>query len=125
MDFSCDSSQPLLQNDATNNGTAPSQKKNHLEASDELEEVLSNTEQPLLKRIAGASWIELKLLFFLSAPAIAVYMINFSMSTSTQIFSGRLGNLELAASSLGNNGIQYFAYGLLVHSLFVCCFLYL
>lgn len=35
---------------------------------------------------------------------------------STQVFAGHLGNLELAASSLGNNGIQTFAYGLLVIS---------
>lgn len=33
---------------------------------------------------------------------------------STQIFSGHLGNLELAAASLGNTGIQVFAYGLML-----------
>ncbi|CDP11781.1 unnamed protein product [Coffea canephora] len=33
---------------------------------------------------------------------------------STQIFSGHLGNLELAAASLGNTGIQIFAYGLML-----------
>ncbi|KAJ6925517.1 protein DETOXIFICATION 40-like [Populus alba x Populus x berolinensis] len=33
---------------------------------------------------------------------------------STQIFCGHLGNLELAAVSLGNTGIQVFAYGLLL-----------
>uniref|UniRef100_J3LQE0 Uncharacterized protein n=1 Tax=Oryza brachyantha TaxID=4533 RepID=J3LQE0_ORYBR len=33
---------------------------------------------------------------------------------STQIFSGHLGTLELAAASLGNTGIQVFAYGLMV-----------
>ncbi|KAJ6401908.1 hypothetical protein OIU84_014064 [Salix udensis] len=33
---------------------------------------------------------------------------------STQIFCGPLGNLELAAVSLGNNGIQVFAYGLML-----------
>ncbi|XP_071721796.1 protein DETOXIFICATION 40-like [Rutidosis leptorrhynchoides] len=36
------------------------------------------------------------------------------MSMSTQIMSGHLGNLELAAASLGNNGIQVFAYGLML-----------
>jgi MATE family multidrug resistance protein len=35
---------------------------------------------------------------------------------STQIFSGQLGTLELAAASLGNTGIQSFAYGLMVSS---------
>lgn len=41
-------------------------------------------------------------------------MINYLMSMSTQIFSGHLGNLELAAASLGNTGIQIFAYGLML-----------
>ncbi|KAM0832539.1 hypothetical protein ACQ4PT_064834 [Festuca glaucescens] len=43
-----------------------------------------------------------------------MYMINYLMSMSTQIFSGHLGNLELAAASLGNTGIQMFAYGLML-----------
>ncbi|CAD6213428.1 unnamed protein product [Miscanthus lutarioriparius] len=43
-----------------------------------------------------------------------MYMINYLMSMSTQIFSGHLGNLELAAASLGNTGIQIFAYGLML-----------
>ncbi|CAN4083798.1 unnamed protein product [Withania somnifera] len=33
---------------------------------------------------------------------------------STQIFSGQLGNLQLAAASLGNQGIQLCAYGLML-----------
>jgi MATE family multidrug resistance protein len=37
------------------------------------------------------------------------------MSLSTRVFAGHLGNLELAAASLGNSGIQLFAYGLMVH----------
>ena len=41
-------------------------------------------------------------------------MVNYFMSVFTQIFSGHLGNLELAAASLGNNGIQTFAYGVMV-----------
>ncbi|XP_037438245.1 protein DETOXIFICATION 40-like [Triticum dicoccoides] len=41
-------------------------------------------------------------------------MINYLMSMSTQIFSGHLGTLELAAASLGNTGIQVFAYGLML-----------
>ncbi|ONK75012.1 uncharacterized protein A4U43_C03F12390 [Asparagus officinalis] len=54
-------------------------------------------------------WVE-----YLRAPAVIVYMINYVMSMSTQIFSGHLGNLELAAASLGNTGIQIFAYGLML-----------
>jgi len=56
----------------------------------------------------------MRLLVRLAAPAVLVYMINYLMSMSTQIFSGHLGTLELAAASLGNTGIQIFAYGLMV-----------
>ncbi|KAF2304973.1 hypothetical protein GH714_000821 [Hevea brasiliensis] len=41
-------------------------------------------------------------------------MINNLMSLSTRAFAGHLGNLELAAASLGNSGIQLFAYGLML-----------
>ena len=47
------------------------------------------------------------------------YMINYLMTMATIIFVGHLGKTELAAASLGNNGIQTFAYGLLVLSLCV------
>ncbi|WZY84201.1 hypothetical protein YC2023_030585 [Brassica napus] len=80
----------------------------------ELERVLSDLETPLFLRLRKATMIESKLLFKLAAPAVIVYMINYLMSMSTQIFSGHLGNLELAAASLGNTGIQVFAYGLML-----------
>ena len=84
------------------------------ESNGELERVLSDTSVPFMKRLGAATWIEFKLLFYLAAPAVIVYLINYVMSMSTQIFSGHLGNLELAAASLGNTGIQVFAYGLMV-----------
>ncbi|XP_076941902.1 protein DETOXIFICATION 40-like [Bidens hawaiensis] len=80
----------------------------------ELERVLSDTKTPLMRRLTTASRIELNLLFKLAAPAVMVYLINNSMSVSTRIFSGQLGNMELAAASLGNQGIQLFAYGLML-----------
>ncbi|MBA0648595.1 hypothetical protein Goklo_016291 [Gossypium klotzschianum] len=82
--------------------------------SSELEDVLSDGNSSLLQRWGKATCIESKLLFHLAAPAVIVYMINYLMSMSTQIFSGHLGNLELAAASLGNTGIQVFAYGLML-----------
>lgn len=88
---------------------------NAYEASAELEKVLSDTEIPYLKRLQLATWIELKLLFRLAAPAVMVYLINNAMSMSTRMYAGQLGNLELAAASLGNQGIQLFAYGLMVY----------
>ncbi|WJX69085.1 Protein DETOXIFICATION 40 [Trifolium repens] len=90
----------------------PSSK--HHESDGELERILSDTTVPFFSRFSSASLIELKLLFFLAAPAVFVYLINYVMSMSTQIFCGHLGNLELAAASLGNTGIQIFAYGLML-----------
>ncbi|PRQ28469.1 putative multi antimicrobial extrusion protein [Rosa chinensis] len=82
--------------------------------SSPLEKVLSDTQLPCFKRLRLATWIELKLLFHLAAPAVFVYLINNTMSLSTRVFAGHLGNLELAAASLGNSGIQLFAYGLML-----------
>lgn len=104
---------PLLQPTAESLSSQSLFSNKH-ETNDELENILSDTQLPVVQRYSQATWIELKLLFYLAAPAVFVYMINYLMSMSTQIFSGHLGNLELAASSLGNNGIQIFAYGLMV-----------
>lgn len=83
-------------------------------ASRQLERLLTDLTQPVSHRLRLATWVELKLLLYLAAPAVVVYMLNYVMSMATQIFCGHLGNLELAASSLGNNGIQIFAYGLML-----------
>ncbi|KAF7823135.1 protein DETOXIFICATION 40-like [Senna tora] len=80
----------------------------------ELEAILSDTTLSFFHRLRLASFIELNLLFRLAAPAVFVYMINYAMSVSTRIFSGHLGNSQLAAASLGNSGIQVFAYGLML-----------
>ncbi|KAE9457897.1 hypothetical protein C3L33_10182, partial [Rhododendron williamsianum] len=74
---------------------------------------LSNADLPFWQRIRPAIWIELKLLRQLAAPAVFVYMVNYVLSMSTRILAGHLGNLDLAAASLGNSGIQSFAYGLM------------
>ncbi|KAJ8763773.1 hypothetical protein K2173_003555 [Erythroxylum novogranatense] len=105
-----DIQEPLLQS------YQPSRTETNItpESSNELEVILANTQLSFTKRICSATWIESKLLFHLAAPAVIVYMINYVMSMSTQIFSGHLGNLELAAASLGNTGIQIFAYGLML-----------
>ncbi|CAA6671952.1 unnamed protein product [Spirodela intermedia] len=81
--------------------------------SERLERILTDRSTPLLRRLASATGVEMGLLVNLAAPAVIVYMLNYVMSMATQIFSGHLGNLELAAASLGNTGIQIFAYGLM------------
>lgn len=111
-----DVQEPLLQSFPPSLSPQPSETIH--ESDGQLEDILSNTGLPFWHRMQQATWIELKLLFHLAAPAVVVYMINYLMSMSTQIFSGHLGNLELAAASLGNTGIQVFAYGLMVYIYF-------
>jgi MATE family multidrug resistance protein len=84
--------------------------------SSELEEILSVMEFPRSQRILRATRLELKILSRLAAPAIVVYLLNFLISISTHVFCGHLGNLQLAAASLGNTGVQGFVYGIVVWS---------
>lgn len=84
------------------------------QVSSELEIILSDTSLSRWRRLQKALIIEFRYLFRLAGPAVIVYLLNNVISMSTQIFCGHLGNLELAASSLGNNGIQLLAYGLMV-----------
>jgi MATE family multidrug resistance protein len=98
--------QPLL---STHDQSSPPPELNS-----SLEEVLSNTQLPLLKRFLTASWIELDLLFPLAGPAILNYLISNLMSVITRAIAGHIGNLQLAAANLGNSGVQLFAYGLMV-----------
>ncbi|XP_054816032.1 protein DETOXIFICATION 40-like [Prosopis cineraria] len=105
--------QPLLpRSDLPTSSDQSFTSKHHSNA--DLERILSDSTVPFRRRLGPATWIEFKLLFYLAAPAVVVYLINYVMSMSTQIFSGHLGNLELAAASLGNTGIQIFAYGLML-----------
>ncbi|GLT29387.1 hypothetical protein SLA2020_042590 [Shorea laevis] len=92
----------------------PEAVANHHETDSQLEKVLSDTQLPYFKRLRLASLIELKLLFLLAAPALFVYLINFSMLLSTRVFCGHLGNFELAAASLGSGGVQLLTYGLML-----------
>ncbi|XP_037496530.1 protein DETOXIFICATION 40-like [Jatropha curcas] len=90
------------------------QDSGHEGVSSELEQILTDTNSSPIKRFRSATWVELKLLFYLAAPAVIVYLLNSVVSMSTQIFCGHLGTLQLAAVSLGNTGIQVFAYGLML-----------
>ncbi|KAM3259304.1 hypothetical protein ACQJBY_050850 [Aegilops geniculata] len=83
-------------------------------AGKQLESILSDESVPWARRMRTATAVEMRMLVRLAAPAVLVYMINYLISMSTQIFSGHLGTLELAAASLGNTGIQVFAYGLML-----------
>ncbi|KAM7498294.1 hypothetical protein LguiA_022708 [Lonicera macranthoides] len=91
--------------------------ENSSKSGSELEDILSNKNAGTFERLLPATFIELKLLFKLAAPTVISYMINYLMIMVTIIFVGHLGKTELAAASLGNNGIQSFAYGLLVYAI--------
>ncbi|KAL0442927.1 UNVERIFIED_CONTAM: protein DETOXIFICATION 40 [Sesamum latifolium] len=82
--------------------------------SSDLEQILTDDELTFSARYKKATWVELKLLNRLAAPAIIVYLLNNLLNMSTQIFCGQLGNLELAGSALANNGIQLFVYGVML-----------
>ncbi|XP_066368920.1 protein DETOXIFICATION 40-like [Miscanthus floridulus] len=106
---------PLLGLSSSGAPPSPGSGHGHGEAmSGQLESILGDTSLPWGRRMLAASVVEMRLLVRLAAPAVLVYMINYLMSMSTQIFSGHLGTLELAAASLGNTGIQVFAYGLML-----------
>ncbi|XAR53787.1 hypothetical protein NMG60_11022469 [Bertholletia excelsa] len=83
-------------------------------STSELERVLLDRQVAAVNRLWVATRMELKVLLRLAGPAVLVYLINSSMMLATRIFAGQLGNLELAAASLGNGGIQTFAYGLML-----------
>lgn len=94
-------------------------------SSDQLEAVLSDNTRTWFRRMHLATFIEMQLLMPLAAPAVVVYMMISVMSIASQTFCGHLGNLEFAAAALGNNGIQVFAYGLLVWKFFLYVNLFL
>ncbi|KAG6776854.1 hypothetical protein POTOM_016644 [Populus tomentosa] len=81
-------------------------------STSELEEILSVMELPRSQRILRATWLELEILSGLAAPGIVVYLLNFLISISTHVFCGHLGDLQLAAASPGNTGVQGFVYGI-------------
>lgn len=102
-DGNYDAHQPLLQSSHGKHGSGA-----------ELEGILSDTGLPFWHRLRAALRIELKLLFHLAGPTVVVCVIGYFLAMCSMIFSGHLGNLEYAAAALGNNGVQTFAYGLLV-----------
>ncbi|CAO1941858.1 unnamed protein product [Urochloa humidicola] len=99
-----DSSNPLLMEPGNGEEPPPSI----------LEAILGDDAAPWPRRACAAAAAELPLLLRLALPAVAVYMINYVMFVATQVLCGQLGNLELAASSLGTTGIQAFAYGVML-----------
>ncbi|CAH1423780.1 unnamed protein product [Lactuca virosa] len=82
--------------------------------SSELEEILSDTSLTSFRRYKKALSLELVSLFRLAGPTVLIYLLNNLTSISTQILCGHLGTLQLAAATLGNNGVQMFVYGVML-----------
>ncbi|KAJ6422299.1 hypothetical protein OIU84_027285 [Salix udensis] len=57
---------------------------------------------------------ESKKLWFLAAPAIFTSVCQYSLGAITQVFSGHVGTLELAAVSVENSVIAGFSFGLML-----------
>ncbi|KAK1568275.1 hypothetical protein Q3G72_022499 [Acer saccharum] len=58
-------------------------------------------------------WWETRLLWILSWASIIVSVFNYMLSFATLMFTGHLGALELAGTSIANVGIQGLAYGIM------------
>ena len=58
--------------------------------------------------------IEAKKLWLIAGPAIFTSVAQYSLGAITQVFSGHLGTLELAAVSIQNFVISGFTFGILV-----------
>lgn len=61
-------------------------------------------------------WIESRKLWLLAAPAIFTSVCQYSLGAVTQVFSGHLGTLPLAAFSFANSVISGFSLGILVRT---------
>ncbi|KAJ7953560.1 Protein DETOXIFICATION [Quillaja saponaria] len=59
-------------------------------------------------------WIESKKLWYLAGPAIFTSICQYSLGAITQLFTGHVGTLALAAVSVENSVIAGFSFGIMV-----------
>ena len=59
---------------------------------------------------------ESKKLWYLAGPAIFTSICQYSLGAITQVFSGHVSTLDLAAVSIENSVIAGFSFGVMVHS---------
>ncbi|CAH9070234.1 unnamed protein product [Cuscuta epithymum] len=75
---------------------------------------ISYEEQLSKKTFSWRFWIESKKLWQIVGPATFSCITSYSMFIITMAFAGHLGDLELAAMSIGSNVILGFDYGLML-----------
>jgi MATE family multidrug resistance protein len=79
-----------------------------------LENNIEDENEHLVRRV----WIESKKLWHIAGPAIFNRVGNYSMLVITQVFSGHLGDMELAATSIAMNVILGLDLGIMVSLMF-------
>ncbi|XP_074281567.1 protein DETOXIFICATION 27-like [Silene latifolia] len=94
---------PLLKNYSYDDSDKPLQLKQSLEYDEDFNE-------DIVRKV----WVESKKLWHIVGPSIVSRIASYSMLVITQAFAGHLGDLELAAISIGCNVIVGFDYGLML-----------
>lgn len=97
----------LIENEDLNQSLLP---KHKLEGNNTANKQEEDGEDHLPSRV----WVESKKLWHIVGPAIFSRVASFSMNVITQAFAGHLGEVQLAAISIGNTVIVGFNFGLLV-----------
>ena len=75
-----------------------------------------------MRRVAAKSWEESKKTWHIAGPAVLTGVLQSSLGVVTVAFVGHLGDVELAAVTMGQSVIECFAFGFLVSmSSFLSC----
>jgi hypothetical protein len=85
---------------------------------------LQPSDQNMDKMMMIRVWIESKKLWHMVGPAIFSRLASYSMLIITQAFAGYLGDLEFAATSIANNVVVGFNFGLLVRITSISHYIY-
>lgn len=101
----------LIENEDLNQTLLP---KHKLEGKNNANKREEEKEEDGDDHLPSRVWVESKKLWHIVGPAIFSRVASFSMNVITQAFAGHLGEVQLAAISIGNTVIVGFNFGLLV-----------
>ncbi|OIW03458.1 hypothetical protein TanjilG_14683 [Lupinus angustifolius] len=82
-----------------------------------LQDNSDNKEEKAVKFVDGFK-SESKKLWKIAGPTILTCLCQYSLGAITQVFTGQIGELELAAVSVENSVVAGLAFGVMVHNLF-------
>lgn len=123
-----DSREPLLSTKHDQNYIVQHHEVQHHEDQDQLHSLLISTTNTIsfvpdaddippingIRDFLREFYIEFKKLWYLAGPAIFTCICQYSLGAVTQIFSGQVGTLALAAVSVENSVISGFSFGAMV-----------